>query len=571
MNRFFTSLILSTALTFVGQVHAKDRKPPATVGNTDTVIQPYRQASPEAELIYHIMLGEVAGSRGQLDTALENFRQAALASPDPRVAERAMGIALFAQDKAAMLAIAERWYALDKTSNKALQAMVLALLNNERVAEAIPHLEALRLTADQDGQEGFTVIAALLDQIQDKALAIKVMDGLRALHPASRFAQYYYALAGLEGEDYPSALQALDTVLQRDSQWGAAYLLQARVRMAMGDDEAALAGLAKAVDTLPDDRTLRIGYARLLVGAERLDEARTQFERLAQRDPKDVDALYALGLLASEQKRYDDAVKHFTQLVEQGERVMDAYFELGRVEELRGDFAKAKDWYARVENDERYLSAQVRMGVMLAKQGDFSGMAEHFGKVRQNNPQSWVVLYISEAEILRDEKRHQSAYDLLTQALAQEPNDENLLYSRALAAERLDRLDVLESDLRGVIEANPENGHALNALGYTLADRTDRYQEALGYIERAIALLPDDPAVIDSMGWVQFRLGNHEEALKYLRRAYKINADAEIAAHLTEVLWVTNQQEEARKIWQTAVEKDPDSEHLRKIKERLGL
>jgi tetratricopeptide (TPR) repeat protein len=517
------------------------------------------------------MLGEVAGSRGQLDTALENFRQAALASPDPRVAERAMGIALFAQDKAAMLAIAERWYALDKTSNKALQAMVLALLNNERVAEAIPHLEALRLTADQDGQEGFTVIAALLDQIQDKALAIKVMDGLRALHPASRFAQYYYALAGLEGEDYPSALQALDTVLQRDSQWGAAYLLQARVRMAMGDDEAALAGLAKAVDTLPDDRTLRIGYARLLVGAERLDEARTQFERLAQRDPKDVDALYALGLLASEQKRYDDAVKHFTQLVEQGERVMDAYFELGRVEELRGDFAKAKDWYARVENDERYLSAQVRMGVMLAKQGDFSGMAEHFGKVRQNNPQSWVVLYISEAEILRDEKRHQSAYDLLTQALAQEPNDENLLYSRALAAERLDRLDVLESDLRGVIEANPENGHALNALGYTLADRTDRYQEALGYIERAIALLPDDPAVIDSMGWVQFRLGNHEEALKYLRRAYKINADAEIAAHLTEVLWVTNQQEEARKIWQTAVEKDPDSEHLRKIKERLGL
>jgi tetratricopeptide (TPR) repeat protein len=571
MNRFFTSLILSTALTFIGQVHAKDRKPPATVGNTDTVIQPYRQVSPEAELIYHIMLGEVAGSRGQLDTALENFRQAALASPDPRVAERAMGIALFAQDKAAMLAIAERWYALDKTSNKALQAMVLALLNNERVAEAIPHLEALRLTADQDGQEGFTVIAALLDQIQDKALAIKVMDGLRALHPASRFAQYYYALAGLEGEDYPSALQALDTVLQRDSQWGAAYLLQARVRMAMGDDEAALAGLAKAVDTLPDDRTLRIGYARLLVGAERLDEARTQFERLAQRDPKDVDALYALGLLASEQKRYDDAVKHFTQLVEQGERVMDAYFELGRVEELRGDFAKAKDWYARVENDERYLSAQVRMGVMLAKQGDFSGMAEHFGKVRQNNPQSCVVLYISEAEILRDEKRHQSAYDLLTQALAQEPNDENLLYSRALAAERLDRLDVLESDLRGVIEANPENGHALNALGYTLADRTDRYQEALGYIERAIALLPDDPAVIDSMGWVQFRLGNHEEALKYLRRAYEINADAEIAAHLTEVLWVTNQQEEARKIWQTAVEKDPDSEHLRKIKERLGL
>lgn len=570
MNRFFVGWVLAVVLGYVGPACAKDDGT-SVVGSTDTIIQPFRKASPEAELIYHIMLAEIAGSRGQMDVALDNYQQAAMSSTDPRVAERAMGIALFAQDKSAMLVIAERWYALDTQDNKALQAMVLALLYNENVTEAIPHMEALRLTANQDGQEGFTVVAALLDQMQDKALAMRAMDGLRALHPDSKFAQYYYALACLEAEDYPGALQALDLALKVDSKWGAAYLLQAKVRIAMDDKDAAVNGLAQAVENLPDDRGLRVGYARLLVGAERLDDARAQFEILAKTDPEDYEAVYALGLLASEQKHYDDAVAYFKKLLDKRQRVMEAYFELGRVEEQRGDYAKAKDWYARVENDEHYLSAQVRIGAVLAKQGDFAGMVEHFNKVREIVPQSAVALYISESEILRDEKRYQDSYDLLSEALDQDPNDENLLYTRALAAERLDRLDVLEKDLRTVIDANPENGQALNALGYTLADRTDRYQEALSYLERAIALLPDDPAVIDSMGWVNFRLGKNEEALKYLRRAYDLNPDPEIAAHLTEVLWVTHQQDEARKLWQAAVEKNPDSEHLKEVKERLGL
>jgi tetratricopeptide (TPR) repeat protein len=208
--------------------------------------------------------------------------------------------------------------------------------------------------------------------------------------------------------------------------------------------------------------------------------------------------------------------------------------------------------------------------MMLAKLGDFPAMSAHFVKLRRENPQSAVPLYISEAEILREEDRGEAAFNLLSRALDQNPNDEDLLYSRSLAAESIDRLEVAERDLLTLIEADPENGQALNALGYTLADRTDRYQEALGYLQRALTLLPDDAAVLDSMGWVLYRLGRYEESLDYLRRAYEASADDEIAAHLSEVLWMMGKRSEAREIWQRAIEKAPESEHLLEVKERLN-
>jgi len=534
-------------------------------------IQPYRDSSPEADLIYHILLGEIAGTRRQLDVALEYYRKAVQASENTRIAERAAGIALFANDNAALLEIAKRWHTLDADNPKVHQALAVALLNNKQAEEAVAHLDKLRAAANKDSQDGFTAVDALLNQIQDKALALRAMANLRDLHANSRYAQYYYALTALEADAHEQALKGIAAALKLDPQWEDAYLLQARVRMTQKDTDAALTGLKQAVTNLPENRQLRLGYARLLVNAERLDEATTEFKNLAERDSEDAEAIYALGLLSGEQQRYDEAVAYFTRLLELGSRDTDAYFELGRVEELRGNYDKAKHWYAQVEDNERYLTAQVRMGMMLAKSGDLPAMNEHFAKVRQDNPQSWVPLYISQAEVLRELKHHQSAFDLLTEALERDSTNKDLLYSRALTAGNLEQFDVLEKDLRTVIDADPEHGHALNALGYTLADRTDRYQEALGYLERAIALLPDDAAVIDSMGWVQYRLGNHEQSLEYLRRAYELNQDPEIAAHLTEVLWVIGQQEKAREIWQQSIKDNPDSDYLLEIKERFGL
>ena len=570
MSSFWKASAFTMALLCGGHAMA-DVPPRAADVDLPLIASKAYQPSPAAEVMYHILVAELAGKRDQPGMALEHYRIAALSSQDPAVAERAVAIALFMGDNNALLELAQRWQTLAPDSLPALQTLALALLRNNRLDEAVTRLDAVRAAAG-DGQQGYATVSGLLEQLDNKELALQVMEKLRRLQPQSQFAQFHYALAALNVKHYEQALEALQAALEHNPQWPPAYLLRARVLMDKGDTDAAVKSLAEAVNALPASRELRIGYARLLINAKRTEEARRQFQILAEQNPKDADALFALGVLAVEAKQYDEASSRFMQVLQLGGmRVMDVYYELGRVEELRKDYRKAKEWYARVNSDERYLDAQVRIGIMLAKLDDFSGMSAHFIKLRQDNPQSTVVLYVSEAEVLRGEKRYQAAFDLLNQALEHYPGDKDLLYARALAAERLDRLDILERDLHTLIEADPKNGQALNALGYTLADRTDRQQEAMKYLQQAITLLPDDPAVIDSMGWVLYRLGQNDKSLEYLRRAYQLNDDAEIAAHLSEVLWITGKQQEARELWQHAIEKDPSNEYLLKFKERFNL
>ncbi|MFZ1830895.1 MAG: tetratricopeptide repeat protein [Candidatus Competibacteraceae bacterium] len=534
-------------------------------------IRPTLQASPRADLMYQLLAAELAGKRDQLDVALSYYQKAALISNDPRVAERAAVLALLMKENAAALDLAQRWNHLAPGNEQAEQTLALALLRNGRLEEAIGYLETVRRAASKkDQQQGYATIASLLGQTDDKALALRVMRQFRDRNPRSAFAQYYHATLATVAEDREQALASLNLALTHDPKLVPAHLLRTRLLLDRGDPPAALAGLAKAVASLPRDRNLRMSYARLLVDAGQLDNAHRQFATLLNQNPKDTDSLYALGLLAAETRQFDLAEAYFLDLIKRKTRLNEAYFELGRIEEQRGDYAKAQGWYERVKDEERYLSAQMRMGVVLAKAGNLAAAGQHFDTLRQNNPQNSMALYLAEAEALREAERYQEAFDSLERALVAHPDDKELRYARALAAEKIDRLDILEQDLRAILAADPKNSQALNALGYTLADRTDRYQEALGYIEQALAQLPDDAAILDSMGWVQYRLNNRDKAVEYLRRAYQANPDAEIAAHLSEVLWVNNQREEAKKIWKEALAREPNSVHLRKLRERFG-
>ena len=570
MNRLlkalgFSGLLLSGCATVV------DAQAPDLPEAPEFQIRPAIQRSARAELMYQVLAAELAGKRDQLNVALEHYRGLAAASDDPRVAERATMLALLMKDHGAALELARRWQSLAPVSEPARQAAALALLRNGQVDEAGGFLESVRQAAsNKDQQQGFATVAALLSQVEDKPAALRVMRRFADRYPRSAFAQYYQAMLAAAAGERALALTSLDRTLALNPKLAPAHLLRTRLLMDQGERAAALAGLAKAVAALPRDRNLRMNYARLLVDAGQLDKARREFAILLNQNPKDTDSVYALGVLATETRQFDLAESYFLELIKRNARVPDAYFELGRMEEQRGDYGKANDWYNRVSGDERYLTAQLRKGVILAKAGETRSLAQHFENLRREQPQNSITLYLAEAESLGEARRYQEAFDVLERGLALHANDKELLYARALAAEKLDRLDVLERDLRAIIAADPKHGQALNALGYTLADRTDRYQEALTYIEQALALLPDDAAVLDSMGWVQYRLGNHGKALDYLRRAYQANPDAEIAAHLVEALWAAGQRDEAKRLWREALRKNPDSPLLIKLKDKVG-
>jgi tetratricopeptide (TPR) repeat protein len=537
---------------------------------TQDAIKSYNETSSRSEVLYHILVAELAGRRGQTDDSLKHYQIAARTSNDPKLLEYAFGIALQAKNNTVLLQLARHWYGLAANEVRARQALALALLRNDQPQEAMPYIESIRAEANGDGQEGFASINLFLTRSGSPETAFSTMEKLRALHPKSLFAQYYYASNAVEVDKTEQALKALQTALQQDSDWTPAHLLQARILVDKGSTDKALDNLRQAVVASPDNQALRKGYARLLTDTNQLEDAFQQFRVLSRQNSKDMDALFASGILATELERFEEAQTYLEKVLQADPQNTAVYFELGKLEELRENYRKAADWYARVTDNERYLSAQVRIGAMLVKLGNLSEMTQHFVQIRRENPNQLIDLYVAEAETLREENLYNKAFDLLSQALTQHPDDENLLYTRALAAERLDRVDLLEQDLKQVIAANPNNGHALNALGYTLADRTDRHQEALGYIKRAIALLPEDAAVLDSMGWALYQLGQYDKSLEYLRRAYALSNDDEIAAHLSVVLWAVGQREEARKTWEQAVQKVPDSEHLLKFKDRFA-
>ena len=523
----------------------------------------------ERALIYNVLVAEVAARRGKLEEALAYYKAAALGSDDYRLAERAASIALFIKDDAALLEIARRWHELTPDQIQASQTLALALLRNDLVDEAVDLLVKQLLDKYDDQQQAYAVLGNLLNQLQDRQLILQVMTRILAHQPESRYALFNHALAALGADQIEVALEDLTNALKVAPDWRDAHLLRAQIRVQSDDIDTGLADLQTAVDAYPEDAELRMGYARLLISAERTDAARQQFELIAQANPDDAEALFALGVLAMESDQYDQAKQYYQRVLELGHRVQDVYFEMGRAEELQENYQSALDWYDRVIQGERYISAQVRAAAMAAKLGDLNEMALRLSELRRENPDNAVQLYISQADILRDEKHYQTAFDLLSSALQEFPDNHDLLYSRALAAERIDKLDVLEDDLRLILATDPDNGHALNALGYTLADRTDRYQEALALLQRAIELLPEDPAVLDSMGWVNYRLGDTDTSLEYLRQAYELNQDPEIVSHLCEVLWEAGLQDEARSIWQKAFDQAPENRHLLRLKDRL--
>lgn len=525
----------------------------------------------DVDAMYKVLVAEFAGRRGQLELALENYLEVARRTADPAVAERAVRIAVYARDEVRGLEAARLWAATAQPDHDARQVYGALLVRAGRLEEATDVLSRLVQELAPVDDEVFNRMASMLARERSRTASIQVMESLVGAHAGNAAAQY--ALAQLLGrfEEYERALAALERVRVIAPDDEPAAVFQAQILQRQNKGDAAIESLAAFVADHPQANTARLTYGRLLVDAKQYAEARAQFQRLAQDAPENTEIAYALGLLLLQTNDLEQAEAQFRKITTVAERREMAWYYIGQIAENREDREAALDAYRHVDRGEHYINAQVRAAVLIAEGGDLRGARAHLHALRGRNRQESVRIYRAEAEVLAGEEMLDDAMGVYDTALEEFPQESGLLYARAMLAARLDRIDQVERDLREVLEREPDNADALNALGYTLADRTDRYQEAYELIKRAHELKPDDHYVIDSLGWVLYRLGRLDEAIKHLRRALSIQADPEVAAHLGEVLWVAGDREGAKEVWNTALKAQPEDKRLLDVIKRFGL
>jgi len=527
------------------------------------------------QMLYQLMVAEIAFQRGQIDVAVANYLDAAKVSKDPKVSERATQLAIYAQDMGAALTAASLWVELDEENPETHRTYAAVLLKIGRAADSVTEYERMiQLMPAEDAPKAYSMIVSQLSREQNHALALSVMEKLVENRKDDPDAMFAYAHLAMRHAKFDTALATLDEVLAREPSWSKAIILRARILAMQGGREEALEYLAGVLKTDAMAKNVEVGitYARMLTEARQLDEALKQFIRLTGIAPKNEELHYFSGVLALQLRKTDIAREHLEKVVKlDRERAFEANYYLGQVAELEQDYKEAIIRYASVRRGELYFNAQIRVVALLAEQQQFQQARDHLKSIRPVNDQQQIQLYLLEGDVLREAKRYDDAKQFYSNILDDYPEETSIRYARALIAEKLGELELLESDLRTILKSEPENAQVLNALGYTLADRTERYDEALQYIQKALELQPNDAAVIDSMGWVKYRLGDYEAAVAHLRKANELAKDPEIAAHLGEVLWVMGKKNDALKVWEDSLKENPGHETLLKTMKRFGL
>lgn len=521
-------------------------------------------------ILFKITLAEIAIQRGQPHVAVPAFLEVARETKDPRLARRATEVAWNARFLPAALEAATLWLQADPESARARQTVIALLVNQSRLDDAVPHLEKWLAGDPEHVGQNFLQISTLVAGHPDKPAIHKLLRTLAAKYPQVPEASLATAQAAWNANDQPAALDAARQALKLRPGWELAALFQAQALQRSSADEAInfLEGFVKAY---PNARDARLNYARMLVTARRFPEARKQFEVLLGEAPNNAEIAMAVATLSMQAKDYVAAEAQLRRALEIGHKDPDMVrMYLGQVnEELKRD-DEALKWYAGVTHGAQFVAAQARYAGVLAKQGKLAEARRHLQAVEAGDAQQRTQLTLAEAGLLREASAYQEAFDFLGAAVARTPDSPDLLYDHAMAAEKVNRIDVLEANLRKVIAMRPTHAHAYNALGYSLADRNQRLPEARELIETAHKLAPEDPFILDSLGWVLHRLGQNQEALGYLQRSYELRPDGEIAAHLGEVLWLLGRQAEARKVWAEALRDHPKNEVLQSTVKRLA-
>ena len=528
------------------------------------------QQNPVADATYALMVAEIALNQGDTALAVENYLKVAKSQDNPAIAERAVRVAVYGQDLESAIEAAQRWIELEPSRVEARQVIAAIYIRQDNVDEAFTYIDELIQSSHLGDDLLFPPLLGILAREKNIDTVLTLSRKIADKYPQRAYAQYLHGMLSTQNGQAEEALDYLDRSLALEEIEGV-HATRAKVLLTLGKSDEAVVSLEKAVENNPADQSLRLTYARLLVDIKEYEKARVEFEKLHQASPDDAELLYTLGLLSLESQRLDDAEKYMMMLVRLNHREGEAQYYLGRINENRKQYDKAIEWYEQVHVGDYKFDAQLRVADMLGISGRTDEAIEHLDAMLKGSQSdgSLVRIYIAKGEILRSARRYQPAMEVFNTALEIVPGNSDLLYARALVAEKLGRIDLLEADIKAILKTEPDNAHALNAIGFTLADQTDRYEEAYDYLKRAIEIMPDDAAIIDSWGWVHYRLGDYDKAANLLRKALSRFEDAEIAAHLGEVLWVAGNQDEARVVWQKALKKSPDDLTLQNVMQRF--
>lgn len=515
-----------------------------------------------ARTVFQALVGEFALQRNDIKLGLDAWVDLARRTRDPKVIGRAAEVAGLTRQYDLALELTKMWLEVEPESQAAKQLQSSLLVTANRLDDLAPQITALLEQDKASLPANLMHLNRLLARHNDKKAVQKLVDRVTAPYHGLAEAHFAMGQAAFNAGDNLRALGETEKALQLRPDWEAAALIRTQLQ-ARQSPATAIDSLQDFIKRYPEARDVRLALARLLISEKQYDAARSQFDRLIKDNPDNPEVIYPVAMLALQQ---GDIATGRAQL----ERLLHTdisdkstpHFFLGQIEQDEKKLDAALDHYLQVTSGEQYIAARSRAAQILLQQGKNEEARTLLHETRGSSNAERTQLTMAEAQLLREAGRHTEAFTLLETALKNQPDSPELLYESALTAERLGKPDVLEAHLTRLLKIAPDHAHALNALGYSWADRNIRLPEAYELISRALSLMPEDPFIMDSLGWVLYRQGKLGEALTTLQRAYSLKADPEIAAHIGELLWAMNRKDEARRLLSEAARQNPDSEVL---------
>ncbi len=535
------------------------------------------QTEANAEFVFKYLAAEVAGQKGELGISTQLFYDLAKSSRDVRLAERAAKVAMYSKNAQAALETAKLWVELDANSTEAQQAAVQIYVINGDFNAAKPLLQKL-LANTETQSNGFLYLNTLFSHQANRNTVLQLAQDLAAPYKQLAEAHFSVAQAAFQANNLSLALKESTLANQLKPHWEIAAIQQADILYSTSPDQA-ISFYRNFLGDNADANDARLNLARMLIKQSRFNEAKPELVKLSKLANSNPEILVVVGLLFVQSNQFNDAEKYFLQALDSEIKNKDPiYLYLGQIAEKNKNDTEAINWYNKVQQlatnknnqqNDHYLDAKLSAANVINRSQGADIAIKMLDDLENLSDIQLAQVITAQANILAQSKRHQESFELLGKAVSNMPNTSELIYEYAMSAERVQQYTVLETQLRLLIKIKPTFAQAYNALGYSFADRNVKLEEANRLIAKALELSPGDHYIMDSMGWVQYRLGNLDKAYEYLNKAYNLQNDSEIAAHLGEVLWKQGKHDEASKIWDEGLKANPQNETILKTIKKL--